>query len=55
MEIEQLKNALSLLDDEEYKLVKALFFEQKSLRDYAETIGKHYTTVYHNKIKLLKN
>lgn len=54
MEIEQLKNALSLLDDEEYKLVKALFFEQKSLREYAEIIGKHYTTVYHNKNKVIE-
>ena len=36
MEIEQVKNALSELNDEEYKLIKALFFEQKSLREYAE-------------------
>ena len=49
MEIEQVKNALSELNDEEYKLIKALFFEQKSLREYAEIIGKHYTTVYYIK------
>ena len=51
MEIEQVKNALSELNDEEYKLIKALFFEQKSLREYAEIIGKHYTTVYYIKNK----
>ncbi|MEI3400896.1 MAG: hypothetical protein V8R51_00365 [Clostridia bacterium] len=38
MEIEQLKKALSELSDDEYKLIKALFFEQKSLREYAESI-----------------
>ena len=53
MEIEQVKNALSELNDEEYKLIKALFFEQKSLREYAEIIGKHYTTVYYIKNKAL--
>ena len=54
MEIEQVKNALSELNDEEYKLIKALFFEQKSLREYAEIIGKHYTTVYYIKNKAIE-
>lgn len=38
----------------EYKLIKALFFEQKSLREYAEIIGKHYTTVYYIKNKAIE-
>ena len=33
IEIEQLKNALLQLDDEEYKIIKALFYDEKSLRD----------------------
>ena len=54
MEIEKLKEALLQLSDEEYSLIKALFFEQKSLREYAEIIGKHYTTVQSNRDKILE-
>ncbi len=54
MEIEKLKEALLQLSDEEYSLIKALFFEQKSLREYGEIIGKHYTTVQSNRDKILE-
>lgn len=54
MEIEKLKEALLQLSDEEYRLIKALFFEQKSLREYGEIVGKHYTTVQNNRDKILE-
>ena len=54
MEVEQLKNALLQLNDYDYKLIKALFFEEVSVRDYAEIVGKHYTTVYDDKNRILK-
>ena len=54
MEIDRLKEALLQLSDEEYRLIKALFFEQKTLREYAEIVGKHYTTVQSNRDKILE-
>ena len=54
MEIEQLKDALLKLNDDEYKLIQALFFEEKTLREYAEIVGKHYTTIYTNRNKILE-
>ena len=35
-------------------ILLALFFEQKSLREYGEIIGKHYTTVQNNRDKILE-
>lgn len=54
IELENLKKALLMLSDEEYNLIKALFFEQKSLREYGKIIGKHYTTVQNNRDKILE-
>ena len=38
----------------ENKLIKALFFEQKSLREYAKIIGKHWTTVEDDRNKIFE-
>lgn len=54
MEIEKLKEALLQLSDKEYSLIKALYFEQKSLREYGRIIGKHYTTIQSNRDKILE-
>ena len=54
IEVEQLKEALLKLNDDEYKLIRALFFEEKTLREYAEIVGKHYTTIYTNRNKILE-
>lgn len=54
IEVEQLNNALLQLNDDEYKLIKALFFEQKTLREYGKVVGKHYTTIYSNRDKILE-
>lgn len=54
IELEKLKNALLQLNKDEYKLIKALFFEQKSIREYAETIDIPYSTIQYKKAKILK-
>ena len=54
IELEKLKNALLQLNKDEYKLIKALFFEQKSVREYAETIDIPYSTIQYKKKKILK-
>lgn len=54
IEIEQLKNALLELDNEEYKLIKALYYERKSLRDYAQIIGVSYGTVWYREKQIIE-
>ena len=54
IEIEQLKNALLKLDNDEYKLIRALFFEQKSIREYAKEIRIPFMTIQNRKNKVLK-
>ena len=54
MEIEKLEEALFQLNDEEYNLIKALFFEQKTLREYAEMLGIPFMTIQNRKNKILE-
>lgn len=54
IELEKLKNALLQLNKDEYKLIKALFFEEKSVREYAETIDIPYSTIQYKKTQILK-
>ena len=54
IEIEQLKNALLKLDNDEYKLIRALFFEQKSMRENAKEIRIPFMTIQNRKNKILK-
>ena len=54
IEVERLKNALLQLNDYDYKLIRALFFEEVSVRDYAKIVWKHYTSVYDDKNRILK-
>lgn len=53
-EIEKLRLALLQLSEEEYKLIKALFFENKTLREYAAIVGKHYTTIQDKRDRILE-
>ena len=54
IELEKLKNALLQLNKDEYKLIKALFFEQKSIREYVRMINKPFTTIQGRKDKILR-
>lgn len=47
------KNTVQL-SEEEYKLIKALFFENKTLREYAAIVGKHYTTIQDKRDRILE-
>lgn len=54
IEVEQLKNALLQLNADEYKLIMALFFEEKTVREYAEIVGKPFTTIQSKKNAIIK-
>ena len=50
----KLKQALLELTEDEYKIIKALFYDDKSLRNYADKVGKHYTTIQYHRDKILE-
>lgn len=54
LEIERLKKALLQLDDDEYKLIKELFYKEIPLREYARINGIPFTTVQGRKDKIIK-
>lgn len=54
IEIEQLRNALLKLDKEEYKLIRELFFNEKTMTEYAKNIGCGVSTIFDKKVKILK-
>lgn len=54
IEVEQLKKALLKLDDHEYKLIKELFFNGKTVREYAKNVGIPFTTIQSRKEQILK-
>lgn len=54
VEIEKLKNALLQLNEKEFKLIKALFYEENTVRNYAKDIGIPFTTIQSQKKKILE-
>ncbi len=54
IELEQLNKALLLLTEDEYKIIKILFFEEKSLREYARDKKIPLTTLFDKKEKILE-
>ena len=54
LEIEQLKNALLQLTEKEYKIIKALFYKEDTIREYAKKIGIPFTTIQSQKQKILE-
>jgi RNA polymerase sigma factor (sigma-70 family) len=54
LEMEQLRKALMKLDDNEYKLIRALFFEDKTLREYAKNIGISHVAIQRQKERILE-
>ena len=53
-EIEELKKALLKLDNDEYKMIRELFFKEKTVREYAKVLGLPYATVQYKKKQVLK-
>lgn len=54
IELQKLNNALLKLSDEEYEIIKKLFYEKLSIRKYAKSIGIPKTTLSRNTKKILK-
>ena len=52
-EIKALYSGLDLLDTEEQALIKALFFEGLTIREYAEITGKSKSSIDRQKTKIL--
>ena len=54
METDRLHTALSMLTPEEQALIQALFFEEKTERQYADELGVYRNAVHVRKMKVLK-
>lgn len=54
LEVDKLHTALSLLAPEERALIQALFFEEKTERQYANGLGVYQNAVHVRKKKILK-
>ena len=54
LEVDRLHTALSLLTPEERALIQALFFEEKTERQYADELGVYRNAVHVRKMKVLK-
>lgn len=54
LEVDRLHAALSLLAPEERALIQALFFEEKTERQYADELGVYRNAVHVRKMKALK-
>lgn len=52
--VDKLHTALSLLTPEERALIQALFFEEKTERQYADELGVYRNAVHVRKMKALK-
>lgn len=54
IEIEQLRKALLKLDKEEYKMIRELFFNEKTMTEYARNTGCGISTIFDRKVKVLE-
>ena len=54
LEVDKLHTALAMLSIEEQALIQALFFEEKTERQYAEELGVYRNAIHVRKTKILK-
>ena len=54
LEVDKLHTALAMLTPEEQVLIQALFFEEKTERQYAEELGVYRNAIHVRKIRILK-
>jgi len=52
--VQKLRESLSLLTAEEYELILALFFENKTEREYAENLGVYHNAIHKKKLRILQ-
>lgn len=53
--VDKLHTALAILAPEEQALIQALFFEEKTERQYAEELGVYRNAIHVRKTRILKN
>ena len=54
IELEQLKKELLKLSEDDYKIIKALFFNEQTVRKYAKQTGIPVMTIQNRKMKILE-
>lgn len=54
LEVDKLHTALAMLAPEEQALIQALFFEEKTERQYAEELGVYRNAIHVRKTRILK-
>lgn len=54
LEVDKLHTALTMLAPEEQALIQALFFEEKTERQYAEELGVYRNAIHVRKTRILK-
>ena len=52
--IQKLKTSLGLLTADEYELIVALFFENKTEREYAQSKGVYHNAIHKRKLRILQ-
>ena len=52
--IQKLKTSLGLLTADEYELILALFFENKTEREYAQSKGVYHNAIHKRKLRILQ-
>lgn len=52
--VQKLKASLDLLTADEYDLILALFFENKSVREYAQSKGVYHNAIQKKKLRILQ-
>lgn len=55
MMMEKLKQSIDLLSDADRELIKALYFEGISEREYAQRMGVYHNAIHKRKIRILEN
>ncbi len=51
---DKLRRCLDMLPEKERELIKALYFEELSERQFAEQTGNHYMTIHNRKVRILR-
>lgn len=51
--LDKLRNSLSLLSENEQRLIHALFFEGMTEREYAEKEGVYHNAIHKRKLRIL--
>ena len=54
LSLRKLKESMKILTADEHELILALFFDNKSEREYAENKGVYHNAIHKKKLRILK-